>query len=90
MIIEEPADAVFEEFPCWCCGGETEPTYLVTLNPDGSVVRHRRATRMCGSCQVTELRRAVRRYIPATRSKKVTPDGDPYIDHSVSCIPSPG
>jgi hypothetical protein len=58
MIIEEPADAVFEEFPCWFCGGETSPTYLVGLNLDGSVSRHQLATRLCEKCQVTELRRA--------------------------------
>jgi hypothetical protein len=70
------ADAVRTPFPCWLCGGETVKIW-------------RTATRYCGSCEVLELRHKTP-YTPWVRIETVTPDGDPYVDHSVTHLPSPG
>lgn len=77
-------------FPCWCCGGKTKPMHMVMLNSDGTISRHRLATRICEACDVTELRLKEPYYPQARVSRLKTPDGDLYVDHSVTHLPSPG
>lgn len=70
------SDIVRVPFECWVCGGPTVKLYQAHA-------------RWCGTCEVSELRR-VSPYVPWTRIEKLTPDGDLYIDHSVTHLPSPG
>lgn len=82
--------AIRRAFPCWFCNGKTRPAQAVSLRADGSVARKRLATRICDICEVTELR-LKETYFPQARVRGLaTPDGDPYIDHAVTYLPSPG
>ncbi len=77
-------------FPCWFCGGKTKPMQMIMEDPDRGIVRHRMATRICETCEVTELR-LKETYFPQARVRGLTtPDGDPYVDHFVTYLPSPG
>lgn len=87
--MEEPP-GIRKAFECWNCGGKTKPLRIVFLRADGTVARKCLATRICETCEVTELRLKETYYPWQARFGKLTPDGDPYVDHSVTYLPSPG